>query len=162
LSISRATRHETDAVNESLRNRSGQEASNVNTEVERQLAIARSAAVVVDATPRPYVVDQLSAQLNAAPGVEAMIAFVPGKGDVPAVARASGKVGPLPGQKYDPKAVVPTKPTVAEPIVYAGDPKGTFLAPLRKGYLLTGAPLKSVFAGVRKVKVLDHGFAFAV
>src|SRR5262245_51794767 len=64
LSISRATKHETDAVNDSLRNRSGQEASNVNTEVERQLAIARSAAVVVDATPRPYVVDQLSAQLK--------------------------------------------------------------------------------------------------
>jgi len=162
LSISRATKHESDAVNDGLRDTARAEAANVNTEVERQLAIARGAAVIVDATPRPYVVDQLAAQLKAAPGVEAMIAFVPGKGDVPAVARANGKVTPLPGQKYDPKAPVPAKPAVAEPIVYQGDPKGTFLVPLKHGYLLTGGPLKTVFAGVRKIKVLDHGFGFAV
>jgi methyl-accepting chemotaxis protein len=162
LSISRASQHETDAVHDGLRNTARAEAANVNTEVERQLAIARSAAVIVDATPRPYVVDQLAAQLKAAPGVEAMIAFVPGKGDVPAVARANGKVTPLPGQKFDPKAPVVQQPTVAEPIVYQGDPKGTFLVPLHKGYLLTGGPLKTVFAGVRKIKVLDHGFGFAV
>jgi methyl-accepting chemotaxis protein len=162
LSVSRATTHETTAVHDGLRTTTRAEANDVNTEVVRQLAIARGAAVIVDATPRPYVVDQLAAQLKAAPGVEAMIAFVPGKGDVPAVARANGKVTPLPGQKYDPKAVVPTEPTVAEPIVYQGDPKGTFLAPLRNGYLLTGGPLKTVFAGVRKIKVLDHGFGFAV
>ena len=162
LSISRATKHETDAVEDGLRTTTRAEAADVNTEVERQLAIARSAAAIVDGTPRPYVVPQLAAQLKAAPGVEAMIAFLPGKGDVPAVARANGKVTPLPGQKFDPKAPVVQKPTVAEPIVYEGDPKGTFLVPLREGYLLTGGPLKTVFAGVRRVKVLDHGFAFAV
>src|SRR4051812_47745605 len=162
LSISRATKHETDAAHDGLRTTTRAEAADVNTEVERQLAIARSAAAIVDGTPRQYVVGQLTAQLKAAPGVEAMIAFLPGKGDVPAVARANGKVTPLPGQKFDPKAPVVQKPTVAEPIVYEGDPKGTFLVPLREGYLLTGGPLKTVFAGVRKIKVLDHGFGFAV
>ena len=165
LSIARATQHETDAVHDGLRNTTRAEAANVNTEVERQLAVARGAAAVVDsARAGANVIPQLAGQLKAAPGVEAIIAFVPSRGDVPAVARgANGQVTPLPGQKFDPKAPVVPQPTVAEPIVYQGDPKGTFLVPLRTpGYLLTGGPLKMVFAGVRKIKVLDHGFGFAV
>ncbi len=164
LSISRATRQETDAVHDGLHTTTRAEAADVNTEVERQLAVARGAAAVVDGAPAgASVVPQLAGQLKAAPGVEAIIAFVPGRGDVPAVARgANGQITPLPGQKFDPKAPVVRQPTVAEPIVYEGDPKGTFLVPLHKGYLLTGGTLKTVFAGVHKVKVLDHGFAFAV
>ncbi len=135
LSIARATQHETDAVHDGLRNTTRAEAADVNTEVERQLAVASGAAAV---------------------------------GDVPAVARnPNGKITPLPGQKFDPKAPIVQAPTVGEPIVYQGDPKGTFLVPVREhgraiGYVPTGGPLKTVFAGVRRIKVLDHGFGFAV
>ena len=68
------------------------------------------------------------------------------------VTKTDGKVGPLPGQKFDPKdptlAAMLANPrsTVAEPLIYQGDPKGTFLAPVRSkgqviGYALTGGPL---------------------
>ncbi len=182
LSISRATEHETKAVHDGLRSTTSSAAADVNTEVERQLALSKASAAIVEdslgASPATAT-RLLTGQLKAASGVEAIIATVPPSSFSPAatssaaVVKTAGKVGPLPGQKFDPKdpmlAAMLANPraTVAEPLIYQGDPKGTFLAPIRShgqvvGYALTGGPLKTVFANVNRIKVLDSGYGFAV
>jgi methyl-accepting chemotaxis protein len=176
LSISRATEHETASVHDGLRATTRAEASDVNGEIQRQMAVASSAAAIVQdslgADPRA-VTGLLVGQLKAATGVEAVISSVPpssfspaAKGGLPAAVRAGGKVTPFPGQKFNPKEIV-TAAQVGEPIVYDGDAKGTFYAPVMKdgqaiGHVLTGGPLKTVFASVNRVKVLDSGYALAV
>jgi methyl-accepting chemotaxis protein len=183
LSISRATQHETDSVHDGLRSTTRAEASGVNGEIERQMAVAKSAAAIVESTlgSDPHAATALLVgQLKAATGVEAVISSVPPsafspapKAGLPAAVRTKGRVAPFPGQKFDSKdpvtagMIADPRAMAAEPMLYEGDPKGTFYAPVRRngrsiGYVLTGGPLKSVFAAVNKVKVLGSGYALAV
>src|SRR3954452_2327338 len=80
MSISRANRHETEAVNEGLRNRTGQEAAAVNGVVQERFAQARTAAATVAAHRGGEfgeLMGVLKAQIAANPGVEVIIARVP-------------------------------------------------------------------------------------
>ncbi|RKQ87820.1 methyl-accepting chemotaxis protein [Solirubrobacter pauli] len=187
LSVSRATSHETDSAYQTLSERTQAEAARVETQVSAQKRLAASAAADIDATlglDNKAAYGLLSGQLATNELAEAIIAYVPPgsytgtlagplAGSVPAVARAEGKITPFPIGKFDPKspdlAAQKANPgtIAAEPIVYEGDPKGTFTAPVRRngevvGYVLVGGPLKTIFAPVAKIKVLDSGHALAV
>jgi methyl-accepting chemotaxis protein len=181
MSITRATSRETDAVHDGLRNNTRAEAADVNADVQQQKALARSSASIVEhslAQPAAAVNGLLAGQLQAAAGVEAIVVAVPpgtftnGAGSE-GVSVVDGKTAPIKGLPFSPKdpnvaaEVSSPRTIVAEPSIYQGDPKGTFVAPVRKngqpvGYVLTAGPLKTVFAGVRQIKVLDSGYGFAV
>ena len=177
VSVSRATKHETASAYHSLTETTRAHATTVEGAVALQMQLAQTAAsdVAASGNDRAVINRMLTGQLGANPQTEALIAYLPELANpAPAVAHGpDGKVGPLPGLKYDPKDPVLAAqaahpaPAAGEPIIYEGDAKGTFFAPIMHngqfdGYVLAGSPLKSIFAPIAKAKLLESGQAFAV
>jgi methyl-accepting chemotaxis protein len=181
LAVSRATSQQKDAVYSGLQSRTNAEAHKIDAQVREQLALAEGTAGSIAALKDPSAgMEVMTGALTTAdPSTEAIIATV-GPGVLPdgkpvaaGIVRTPEGIGPLPGQKYDPKdpALAQLKknpePFASEPIVFEGDPKGTFYAPILAGeqvigHILVGGPLKSYFGDVAKLKLYDSGSAFVL